>query len=205
MVDQVITDVSNGKSPTQRSSIFQTLLDPPTTDEYKKPKDYEKPTARQLTDDGVSFLVAAAVTTGNSMMVSSYHILKNKEIYSRLRKEILTHFPLGTSPRELDYAKLERLPYLVSFTSKYGKLLCWSLIRENRRDVSKKVSASHTERLVVFLAPFLQAVLCFKDTTYPPVTMLACQLGSCIVTQIFGRSQTDLILSGGSISTSLRD
>lgn len=60
--------------------------------------------------------MAAAVTTGNSMMVSSYHVFRNKDIYSRLRKEILASFPLGAASRELDYAKLERLPYLVSYT-----------------------------------------------------------------------------------------
>ncbi|KAL2069773.1 hypothetical protein VTL71DRAFT_14452 [Oculimacula yallundae] len=112
IVHKVINEASDGKILSQRSSIFHTLLDPPATEGFEKAKDYDPPSEQQLTDNGVSILVAAASTTGNSMMVSSYHILSNKNIYARLRREIMENFPRNSGPQELDYAALERLPYL---------------------------------------------------------------------------------------------
>ena len=112
LVLRVIDEVESGNERSQRLSIFHTLLDPPTTDDYKKPKDYQKPSAMQLTDDGVSILVAAAFTTGNAMTLSAYHVLHDKAIYSQLRAEILANFPEGSE--KLDYLTLEKLPYLVS-------------------------------------------------------------------------------------------
>ena len=104
-------EVDNGKTPAQRLSIFHTLLDPPETDEYKRPRNYEKPTSMQLTDDGVSILVAAAFTTGNAMTLTAYHVINNKSIYSRLRAELLQNLP--EKPDKLDSLSLEKLPYLV--------------------------------------------------------------------------------------------
>jgi cytochrome P450 len=112
MVLRVIDEIDMGRTPAQRLSIFHTLLDPPTTDEYKKPKSYQPPSASQLTDDGVSMLVAAAFTTGNAMTVTAYHVLRDKKIYSQLRAEILGNFP--DNPEKMDFQSLERLPYLVS-------------------------------------------------------------------------------------------
>lgn len=49
-------------------------------------------------------------------MLTAYHILSNKAVYSQLRAEILRNFP--DKAEKLDYLTVERLPYLVSFPLK---------------------------------------------------------------------------------------
>lgn len=173
MVLRVIDEVDRGKAPARRLSIFHTLLDPPVTDEYKKPKDYEKPSPMQLTDDGVSILVAAAFTTGNAMTLSAYHVLYDKTIYSQLRAEILRNFP--HKPEKLDYLSIEKLPYLVSPWSRI-KL---QVLRLNsaRPAVSRKGLGSRTVSSVVFREWCRLAVLSSKGSPSLLAVRLECPAG----------------------------
>lgn len=91
----------------ERAGIFETLLTPA--------EDYTVPTPDQIKDESYAILNAASDTTGNAMTVSAYNVVKNPEIYEKLREELLEAFP--SDKEKLDFLKLEKLPYLVRMES----------------------------------------------------------------------------------------
>lgn len=95
-----------GKLNHSRPTIFSELLNPANNDGWPVP------TSWQLKDECYSFLAAAADTTGNAMSTSCYHTLANREIYARLRDELVAAFP--DPHQKLKFVELEKLPYLVS-------------------------------------------------------------------------------------------
>jgi hypothetical protein len=99
----------SGSEPSKNSdrrTIFHELLTP------KPEVDYVVPPIHYLKDEVVSILAAASDTTGNSMTVAAYNVIKNPAIYQKLVAELKEAFPDPNA--RLEFTKLERLPYLVS-------------------------------------------------------------------------------------------
>lgn len=90
-----------------KPSIFPALLAPPPG--------IPVPSVEEIKDEALSILAAAADTTGNAMTVSAYNVVNNPEIYKRLCEELKAAFP--NAEDTLDYATLEKLPYLVRVIS----------------------------------------------------------------------------------------
>lgn len=105
-LNDVKSRMDAGTLDKSRPTIFSELLDP------EKQYGLPYPSIFELKDDVFSILAAAADTTGNAMTVSCYKVLSDKNIYATLREELLSAFPDPNS--ELSFAKLEKLPYLVS-------------------------------------------------------------------------------------------
>jgi cytochrome P450 len=69
------------------------------------------PSEGSLYEETQALLVAGSDTTGNALMVGSFHLLKNKEIYFKFKTEIQTAWETaGKSGPEMRL--LETLPYL---------------------------------------------------------------------------------------------
>jgi cytochrome P450 len=106
----------------KRRSVFHELLDPVDVDgETAAPP----PSIERLAGEALSFCTAAADTTGNAMEMAAYHVVSNSDIYDTLRKELVTAFPDPTA--SLDYATLEKLPYLTGVV-KEGQRLSYGVI-----------------------------------------------------------------------------
>jgi cytochrome P450 len=88
----------------EKPCIFEALLTPADA--------YMIPTPDQIKDEAYAILNAASDTTGNAMTVAAYNVVTNPEIYRTLTGELKAAFP--NSGDNLDYVKLEKLPYLVS-------------------------------------------------------------------------------------------
>jgi hypothetical protein len=100
--------IDGGRGSESQPSIFKALLSPD-----EKVKGYVVPTVDNLKDEAYSILAAAADTTGNGMTVAAFNVVNDPAIYERLTKELVAEFP-DTDAR-LDFVRLEKLPYLVSF------------------------------------------------------------------------------------------
>ncbi|KAL8663689.1 MAG: hypothetical protein Q9202_003635 [Teloschistes flavicans] len=61
-------------------------------------------------DEAYTVLTAAADTTGNAMTTITHYVLSDRMIYNKLHAELKAVFPSDTMI--LDFASLERLPYL---------------------------------------------------------------------------------------------
>jgi len=108
-VDEITTvkqQIAQGKYKSARKTIFHQLLDPVATEGHVVPD------VEDLTDEAFTILTAAADTTGNAMTVTSYYVISNPEIYHALTTELEKAFPSSTT--KLDYATLEKLPYLTA-------------------------------------------------------------------------------------------
>lgn len=100
--------MDRGWAQEKRKTIFHELLTPNPV------SNYVPPAIDDLKDEVVSILAAASDTTGNGMTVAAYNVIKNPIIYEKLIAELKAAFPDHNA--KLDFAILERLPYLVSFS-----------------------------------------------------------------------------------------
>ncbi|KAG4433709.1 hypothetical protein IFR05_010818 [Cadophora sp. M221] len=100
-VRAVKANMDSGKK-VDKPSIFPALLAPPPG--------IPVPSVEEIKDEALSVLAAAADTTGNAMTVSAYNVVNNPEIYKRACEELKAAFP--NAEDTLDYATLEKLPYL---------------------------------------------------------------------------------------------
>ncbi|KAI9768092.1 MAG: hypothetical protein M1840_005126 [Geoglossum simile] len=67
---------------------------------------------QSLFDEVGALLFGGTNTVGNSLMIGTFHIIENQEIYNNLKRELLSAWPvLELKPK---YEELERLPYLVT-------------------------------------------------------------------------------------------
>lgn len=89
-----------------RHTIFHQLLDPNVTEGHIIPS------VDDLKDEAYIIVAAAADTTGNAMTIAAYNVLSNDNIYHTLTAELKQAFPDPIA--RLDFALLEKLPYLVS-------------------------------------------------------------------------------------------
>ncbi|OAP62024.1 hypothetical protein AYL99_04227 [Fonsecaea erecta] len=93
---------SQSKYPT----VFDAWADP----SFKK--DSFNPTLEQLTADAFVFHGAGTDTTAHTLTLGSWHIMNNKEIVSKLRKELERVIPDPDSTQMVSTTVLEELPYL---------------------------------------------------------------------------------------------
>jgi cytochrome P450 len=98
-------DASGWKMPSRMTIIHQ-LLNPAAAEGHKRPSD------KEIVGESFTTVGAASDTTGNAMTISTYHVLSNEEIHSKLTVELKEAFPDPSS--RLDFTKLEKLPYLVT-------------------------------------------------------------------------------------------
>jgi cytochrome P450 len=89
-----------------RRSIFHELLAPSDNVGLAPSR-----TVDELTDEGLSIMVAAALATGNALTMIAFHVLQNPDIYRWLREEIQQEFADPEKP--MNFLALEKLPYLV--------------------------------------------------------------------------------------------
>jgi cytochrome P450 len=104
----------------QRRSIFHELLDPLAA-ESQAPT----PSVERLEGEALSLCTAAADTTGNSMEMAAYQVVTKPRVYAELRKELINAFPNPSD--QLDFATLEKLPYLTGVV-KEGQRLSYGVI-----------------------------------------------------------------------------
>jgi cytochrome P450 len=74
------------------------------------------PGVEDLTDEAFTILTTAADTTGHAMAILTFYVVSNPVIYSTLVAELKTAFP--DRVENLDYATLEKLPYLTAVIKK---------------------------------------------------------------------------------------
>ncbi|KAL8839813.1 MAG: hypothetical protein Q9176_004216 [Flavoplaca citrina] len=86
----------------EKSTIFTSLL--PTTGNI------DEATKTVVGDEAYTVLTAAADTTGNAMTTITHYVLSDPKIYKRLHAELKIAF--SSNQVVLDYASLEKLPYL---------------------------------------------------------------------------------------------
>jgi cytochrome P450 len=68
------------------------------------------PSEASLYEEAQALMYAGSDTTGNTLMVGTFHMLKQRETYAKFKKEILSVWPkLDEDPPAL--RELERLPY----------------------------------------------------------------------------------------------
>lgn len=73
------------------------------------------PSLEELTADAVFLLIAGTDTTAHNLILATYSILTNPSILGTLKVELRKAMPDKDSL--LDWATLEKLPYLVRFPS----------------------------------------------------------------------------------------
>ncbi|GIJ90380.1 hypothetical protein Asppvi_009334 [Aspergillus pseudoviridinutans] len=71
----------------------------------------EERAVQRLVDEQMSLLVAGSVSTTNTLLVAAFHLLQNKSILLKLRRELKVVLPTPTSV--VRWSDLEKLPYLV--------------------------------------------------------------------------------------------
>ncbi|KAJ5762739.1 cytochrome P450 [Penicillium manginii] len=87
---------------TSTPSIFDALVDPEIPTEER--------TAGRLSDEGWIILAAGIETTGKALSTGMFHLLNNKSLLLRLRKELSEIMPTPTS--QATWTQIERLPLM---------------------------------------------------------------------------------------------
>ncbi|KAK1754045.1 cytochrome P450 [Echria macrotheca] len=131
-VERVVGDVEHDRKP-ERETIFHGLLDPEAT---KAQGLVGVPTVQNMVDEAFGFLGAASETAGNAMTMCAFHVLYDREIYKRLRAELVQAFPDPTT--QMDLLALEKLPYLTAVI-KEGLRLSYGVIHPLPRVAPKAV------------------------------------------------------------------
>jgi cytochrome P450 len=108
-VEVVKQRMTADKYSEERPIISSTLLS-----EDDKPDGYRVPPTTDLKDEAYTILVVAADTTGNSMTVAAFNVMRNPPIYERLAQELERAFPDPNA--ELPFIELERLPCLAGLS-----------------------------------------------------------------------------------------
>lgn len=100
------------------------------------------PSRASLLEEAIALVIAGTDTTGSTLTVGTYQILKNPEIYARLKAELMEAWPnLNDRPTAAD---LEKLPYLVNKSPLLQLGICELIIY--RRLLSKSLFAWHPRR-----------------------------------------------------------
>ena len=139
MVQRVLTGGSNDTA--SHLTIFHALRDDPSLP-------YEEKTLPRLTAEATSLVGAGTLTSAHMLAITTYHILANDKILSRLLTELEAVIPDSFSPPDL--LKLEQLPYLSGVINE-GLRLSYGVLH--------RLTRVHTDR-----------ALQFGDWTIPPNT-----------------------------------
>jgi cytochrome P450 len=89
-----------------RATIFHELLRPDSIEGRSL-----VPSIDDLVEEALSLVSAGSETTGNALDITTYYVLSNGEIYSKLVAELERSFP--DPSLTLGFVSLEKLPYLV--------------------------------------------------------------------------------------------
>lgn len=100
---------------------------------------YEQPSEKSMKEEAAILVGAGTETAGNACAVTVFHILSNKHVHHRLKKELVEAWPDPEVPMPLE--RLEKLPYLVRRL--YPTLRWITDISSSRRLLSTKVFVSH--------------------------------------------------------------
>lgn len=92
-------------SECDRPTTFTTLLN------QEKEEGHIALSTQALTDEAFSLMFAASDTTGNAMTVATFNVLRQPNVYTKLKAELETRFP--DADQLLPLEQLENLPYLV--------------------------------------------------------------------------------------------
>ncbi len=120
------------------------------------------PTVDEMAADAFALLIAGTDTTALTMTTIIWRLLNKPQVMQRLKAELRTVMP-GRG-HTVDWAGLEKLPYLVSkpLGDKKSRLTRWSA------PSSKRVSASPTGPQDAFLASYLPQAPSSADKRYQP-------------------------------------
>ena len=161
-VVRVNDQFKSGSKPTRRT-IFHELIDPPpsTNEEGEEEEKYPPPSFDRLYGEALSFCTAAADTTGNAMEMAAYHVITNPDIYAKLHRELRDAFP--DPSRDLDYATLEKLPYLTGVV-KEGQRLSYGVL--------SRLARATPEGGATFNGYYVPAGVRFPSPTLSPLNLL---------------------------------
>ncbi|OJJ66524.1 hypothetical protein ASPBRDRAFT_69666 [Aspergillus brasiliensis CBS 101740] len=96
----------------KQKTIYHALSDPSVPAS-------ERSVAR-LRDESFIVLLGGTESTAATLTFATYHLLRNKDMYIKLRQELQQVMPKPTS--EADWAQLERLPYLTAVVNEALRL-----------------------------------------------------------------------------------
>ncbi|KAF5854193.1 hypothetical protein GGP41_006990 [Bipolaris sorokiniana] len=106
---QQINDLTNDpeklKLLPHNMTVFHRLMDP------EAHRDKKVPSADSLYEETQALMFGGADTTGNTLMVGSFHLLKDPTKFQKLKTELLEHWP-SLQNGEPTLKELEDLPYL---------------------------------------------------------------------------------------------
>jgi len=108
-VEHVVGDIHAGVHP-EKPTIFHTVLNPDAKAALLGGNTKIVPTVKHMVDEAFVVVGAASETVGNTMTVCTFHVLSNRDIYAKLRAELVAAFPDPT--QKVDTLTLEKLPYL---------------------------------------------------------------------------------------------
>lgn len=118
-------------TPTDCNQLLKTQIEEITTDpgklaklphsttiyhELLRPEAYRTgtaPSSGSLFEESQALMFGGADTTGTTLMHGCFYILSSKEIYAKIKAELVTAWPILDGP-PLSWEELEKLPYLVS-------------------------------------------------------------------------------------------
>jgi cytochrome P450 len=102
---EIVAKLGNEKSEKSQGVIIDALKDPniPAADK----------TIDRLQDEGVTIIFAGTETTARALSVTMFHLMHDKSIFSRLRRELAFLPPVEGNRYTL--SELASLPYLVSY------------------------------------------------------------------------------------------
>jgi len=111
--EQIDTITAQLEKPNEYSYpiIYRSLMDP------KLYNGRPLPSRASLLEEAIALVIAGTDTTGATMTIGTYQLLRNPEMCQRLKAEIKQAWPnIADRPRS---EALEKLPYLVSSVTEY--------------------------------------------------------------------------------------
>ncbi|RDL31138.1 Uncharacterized protein BP5553_09927 [Venustampulla echinocandica] len=102
-----VTEVLNNPDSLQDAPhriIYHELLDP------KAQKGAPLPSAGSLYEEAQALMFGGGDTTGNGLMLGTFHLLESPALVERLKEELRSHWPVLENPPKLEV--LEKLPFL---------------------------------------------------------------------------------------------
>jgi hypothetical protein len=108
--------------------IYHELLNPAAS------KGSPLPSAGSLYEEAQALMFGGADTTGNTLMLGTFHILQSKTLVARMKEELSKAWPVLSRPPRFE--ELEKLPFLVS-----SVFHCSAKLNNNRPLLSRSLSA----------------------------------------------------------------
>lgn len=124
-INDLTADPEKLKFLPHNMTIYHRLLD---KDAYR---DKTVPSAGSLYDEGQALMYGGADTVGNTLMVGTFHLLKQPEKLQKLREELLTAWPLlsGDGPTLRDLEKLSYLNAIIKESLRLSSGVTTGLLR----------------------------------------------------------------------------